>query len=408
MRPAPVNDIQDVSAFLQTVAGDAVPYRQVFDMLQGELPFAEAVVISSLPRGGLHIVQPPRLPEPFVRAYTRELHAYDRLTWQAISRDTPVRARDIWATEDLEQDRFYTEFMLANGFTYAAAAPLSAPILEGYPGAVHVYRRNEQGPFSAEELEKLGNFARELDQAIVRTRGSRDQQGCATEVLPHQAPVKQFIFTSNLKAPLPQVDTNTLDDRLRENLVADAKVRFEHVNGHDTADRVPLPDSRGDLWNFRVVTHRSYPALGEGPVVFFCLQPGCCDWNALRPTDFQGDQELARLLPAMKFMKEEFHRGPTLVEIAKTVHLSPFHFHRRFTELLGITPKHFLLDCQIEQAKQELLAKQKDLVKIATDCGFAHQSHFTSRFKQATGLTPTRWRRMAVEATREEPVPQHS
>ena len=52
--------------------------------------------------------------------------------------------------------------------------------------------------------------------------------------------------------------------------------------------------------------------------------------------------------------------------------------------------------------KTELLAGQKELVDIAKNCGFAHQSHFTSRFKQATGLTPTRWRRSAQEAQRQQ------
>jgi len=55
------------------------------------------------------------------------------------------------------------------------------------------------------------------------------------------------------------------------------------------------------------------------------------------------------------------------------------------------------MECQINECKKQLLARQKDLVKIASDCGFAHQSHFTSRFKQITGLTPTRWRRMALQ-----------
>ena len=54
------------------------------------------------------------------------------------------------------------------------------------------------------------------------------------------------------------------------------------------------------------------------------------------------------------------------------------------------------------KAKRELLAREKDLAQIATDCGFAHQSHFTSRFKQATGLTPTRWRRMMTEREKGE------
>jgi AraC family transcriptional regulator len=115
----------------------------------------------------------------------------------------------------------------------------------------------------------------------------------------------------------------------------------------------------------------------------------------VRASDFQADAEMARLIPSMKFMSQEYQRGPSLTEIARTVHLSPFHFHRRFTELFGLTPKHFLLECQINDAKGELLSGEKELAKIASQCGFAHQSHFTSRFKQATGLTPTRWRRMA-------------
>jgi AraC family transcriptional regulator len=109
----------------------------------------------------------------------------------------------------------------------------------------------------------------------------------------------------------------------------------------------------------------------------------------------QADSEIARLIPALKFMRQEFHRGPTLGEISRQVHLSPFHFHRRFAELLGLTPKHYMLECQITEAKAQLLAARKELSQIAADCGFAHQSHFTSRFKQATGLTPTRWRRLA-------------
>ena len=88
---------------------------------------------------------------------------------------------------------------------------------------------------------------------------------------------------------------------------------------------------------------------------------------------------------------------PTLDEISSKAHLSPFHFHRRFSELLGQTPKHFLLSCQIQQARRMLMERKVRLANIAAECGFAHQSHFTSRFKQASGLTPTRWRRLATE-----------
>jgi AraC-like DNA-binding protein len=385
---------------LKTIKGESLPYRQILDAFKATIPFTEAIIVSSLPRGGLQIVQPPRLPETLVRAYAHDFESQDRLTWQAIAKAHAVRGRDAWPSGQFDASRFHREFMQPSGFAHAAAAPLTAPVINGYPGALHLYRNAEQGAFSEDDLRRLNEFAKELDAAILRIRAARDGNDSAHSS--RQRPVvNQFIFDVNLRPQLPQANPSTLDERLRTNILEDARKRFEHVNGDDIlADRVPLSDSQGDLWNFRVVIHSRYPALSDGPVAFFCLQPSCSDWSTLRPIDFQADGELARLVPAMKFMREHFRRGPTLVEIAKTVHLSPFHFHRRFTELLGITPKHFLLDCQIQQAKHDLLERQKDLAKIATECGFAHQSHFTSRFKQATGLTPTRWRRMAADAKR--------
>ena len=58
-------------------------YPQAMEVLQKALPSSEAVIITTMPRGSLQIVQPPRLPEPLLRSYAREFHLEDRLTWQA-------------------------------------------------------------------------------------------------------------------------------------------------------------------------------------------------------------------------------------------------------------------------------------------------------------------------------------
>ncbi len=179
------------------------------------------------------------------------------------------------------------------------------------------------------------------------------------------------------------------------------KQAIEHTKrGQLYSDRLLLPDSRGDLWIFHGMVEREFPALGPGPAIFFTLQPESHEWVSVRPADVAADTEMVRLLPTLKFMQQEFHKNPTLDDIARKAHLSPFHFHRRFTDLIGMTPKHFLLGCQIHEAKRALASRRRELAQIATDCGFAHQSHFTSRFKQATGLTPTRWRRLAAEIIR--------
>ena len=378
--------------------GEGLNYRHLLDGLSKQLAFNEAVVVTTLPRGTLQIAQPARLSETFVKDYGREFHLEDRLTWQSILANRPIAAAE--AFKQPEESRYVREFLRMHGLRYAIAAPIAAPVFEGYPGAIHLYRGEEHGAFSQADLHKLTAFARQLDDMVDKVRATRPKHGtCAVDVgLTARPKVRQFLFDGQVRELYAGGEFESLDHRLRDELLHWARQELHRANGELLkSDRVKLPDSKGDLWTFRVVVFRQYPAVGEGPFVLFCMQPSCGDWGTIRASDFQADSELARLIPALKFMKQEFRRGPTLGEIAKTVHLSPFHFHRRFTELLGLTPKHYMLECQIHEAKAQLLARKKDLAQIAADCGFAHQSHFTSRFKQATGLTPTKWRRIALE-----------
>ena len=385
-----------MTAFLRQAKGDALQYRVFFDLLNEIIPFAEAMVITALPRGTLQVVQPQRLPEPLLRTYSKLVHADDRLTWQAVLRDRAVHGRESWPADQYEHNPYFVEFLQPAGLAHAAAAPLSAPVLEGYFGALHLYRTQDQERFSDAELSRLESAARELDDTTRRLRSSR--RTGVPRVGSEASIPRHVIFDRELKTIFPKSWSGSADARLHERMLEYARFRLGHVNGKNIeSDRVSFPDARGDLLHFRVIVHRTYPALGSGPYVFFCLQPPCADWSALRPVDVQAVSDVARLVPAMKFMRDHFHRGPTLTEIARAVQLSPFHFHRRFTEIFGITPKHFMLDCQIEHAKSELLSRQKDLAHIASACGFAHQSHFTSRFKQATGQTPTRWRRLVSD-----------
>ena len=342
-------------------------------------------------------MQPSTVAETLVKAYSTALHTEDRLTWQTILKHKPQRLADCWNAKELESTGYFREWLQPMGLAHAVAVPLASPVLDGYPGAMHLCRTAEAGDFTAAEVQKLMELAGHFDERLAAARASR-RSACTPAVPTVGRPTVRFtILDSNLKPKSLAGSPSELDDRIRQEMVEQARRRLTHLNGDGAiADRVLLPDSHGDRWPFRLVTFKKYPALGDGAFNFFCLQPDCCEWGVLRAADFQADAELARLIPALRFMQQEFHRGPTLADIARTVELSPFHFHRRFSELLGLTPKQFLLDCQIHLAKADLLSGAKELAQIAKECGFAHQSHFTSRFKQATGLTPTRWRRMAL------------
>ena len=394
---------QTIDEILATKTADGIDFRQVLDAVKSKVPFAEAFIVSSVPRSGLQIVQPSRVPEVLVKGYAEEFHTEDRCTFLTIANKKPYRGTEAWG-KDYDKSSFLRDFLLYNCNLYhMVAIPLTGPVFAGYPGALHLYRIHGEGAFTDAEIDALMKVAAKIDAACDQQRAARRPAHSAFQAPWAHRPSSRFVVLDAALKPVFGADAFAkMDDRLREQLLQHAEHRLANLapRGDIPADRLQTPDSRGDLWTFRAVTFRKFPALSSGTVIFFCMQPEALDWATIRPGDFQADPEMVRLVPAIQFMRENFHGSATLGEISRSVYLSPFHFHRRFTELFGLTPKHFLLECQIYEAKRQLMTHQKELAQIASDCGFAHQSHFTSRFKQATGLTPTRWRRVAQDMQR--------
>jgi AraC-like DNA-binding protein len=349
-----------------------------------------------MPRGGLQIVQPASAAERWVRAYGSEFHAEDSASWRAIIENRTI-SDDEGGSVDAARSRYHREFLADAKLRHGVVAPVKAPLLPGFDGALHLYRTAEQGKFTEAEIKIVTETAQQISVSAKESRAQRVHGDCAEQPAWVPRVTSRLIIYNAALQPVFADGLKDLEERIAEQLVDDARRRLQHLDGHPVySDRVALADSSGQLWVFRAVAYRSYPALGDGAMVFYCLMPTFCEWISLRASDVSADSELSRLVPAIQYMHEHFRRGPTLGEISRHVHLSPFHFHRRFTELLGITPKHFLLECQIFQAKRLLYGRQAELAEIAKTCGFAHQSHFTSRFKQFVGLTPTRWRKLAL------------
>jgi AraC-like DNA-binding protein len=389
------NTLVEVHRYLEQTRPEQVSYRQILDLARRTVAFDEAFVVTTLLRGTLQIVQPQRLSESVSRTYDRDGQAVDRLSWRAI--------RDGEAVTSVVDDAgaFGESFMSPLGLRHVAVVPLTGPLLSGYPGALHVYRGGETEAFSQAELEVLTDLAARLDELQVIVRAGRATSAhddtAAAGAIP--AGRVRMAFFDRDGAQMKFAARSTFDETTLSRMSQMALNRLSREkNGDDiVGDRVLVSDAGGDHLTHRVVTYNRYPALHDGRFVGFFAQPHPGELAVLRSGDVGADTELSRLVPALRYMHAEFRKSPTLVDIAKAVHLSPFHFHRRFTELLGLTPKHYLLDCQIAEAKRQLLLGEKDLATIAAEGGFAHQSHFTSRFKQATGQTPTRWRRMALD-----------
>ena len=93
-------------------------------------------------------------------------------------------------------------------------------------------------------------------------------------------------------------------------------------------------------------------------------------------------QEVKRIL------KTEYDKSWTLQKLAKRIGISPYHLHRLFKKNTGISPKQYLNQVRIEQAKLLLLQGEKNNTQISFLVGFNDPSRFYQIFRQVTGLSP--------------------
>jgi AraC family transcriptional regulator len=73
--------------------------------------------------------------------------------------------------------------------------------------------------------------------------------------------------------------------------------------------------------------------------------------------------------------------------------LSPFHFLRVFTRVLGVTPHQYLLRARLRRAARLLADSDRPVTDIAYESGFADLSNFMRSFRRAAGVTPRQFRR---------------
>lgn len=83
----------------------------------------------------------------------------------------------------------------------------------------------------------------------------------------------------------------------------------------------------------------------------------------------------------------------TLDELAGVAGLSRFHFSRTFTASFGRGPHQFVQERRIVRAEELLRHSGKHPDEIATIIGFGSPASFRRAFRQATGLTPSAYRK---------------
>ena len=103
---------------------------------------------------------------------------------------------------------------------------------------------------------------------------------------------------------------------------------------------------------------------------------------------------------ARELLDSSLDRNVTLQELARHVHVSPFHLHRLFREETGLPPHEYLSRRRLQRAC-DLLAAGASVTETAVAVGYSSPGYFATVFRRRFGITPSRYRHDAAVPRRE-------
>ncbi len=98
-----------------------------------------------------------------------------------------------------------------------------------------------------------------------------------------------------------------------------------------------------------------------------------------------------------EFIDKHFTESLTLETLADIGYGSPYHLHRTFKRINGLTPVEYIRHKRIEMAKEQLVSTDKAVADIGISVGLHNTPYFVTLFKKKTGHTPASYRQLIIQ-----------
>jgi LacI family transcriptional regulator len=99
---------------------------------------------------------------------------------------------------------------------------------------------------------------------------------------------------------------------------------------------------------------------------------------------------------SLRFILEHFHEPINLADLVAAAAMSRRGLHKAFMEHLGRTPGQELQRLRIERARRLLSGTDHKMEDLAIMCGYQSANSLYVAFRQATGVSPAEFRKLAA------------
>ncbi|MDE7219710.1 MAG: AraC family transcriptional regulator [Oscillospiraceae bacterium] len=100
---------------------------------------------------------------------------------------------------------------------------------------------------------------------------------------------------------------------------------------------------------------------------------------------------------AIRYMEEHIYENISYTDVAKSIHMSNYNFHRTFSFITGMTANEYIRSRRLTLAAQELQTTDISVIDAAYKYGYESPESFSKAFSRFHGATPKQAKQNGTE-----------
>ena len=117
--------------------------------------------------------------------------------------------------------------------------------------------------------------------------------------------------------------------------------------------------------------------------------------SAVQQKDIADDENLTTLIDKARLIfRTNIESKISPEDIARELNVGYSYFRKAFKAYVGIPPGQYLIQLRIQKAKELLAGSNRSIKQVAIDLNFDSSFYFSKLFKEKTGISPARYRKL--------------